>query len=92
MDKQTKSDQPEIVEEYSRAVTYGGVSVRSRCTLVTKNDKVFYQILLDAAGQRAIIDIPKSRERSVEKILREALHGFATSVALRLDKNQRLRP
>ena len=90
MDKQTNSTRPEIVEEYSRSMTYAGVSVRSRCTLVTKNGKVYYQILLDAAGQRAIIDIPRSRERSVERTLREALHGFATSVALRLDKSQRL--
>ncbi len=90
MKNQPSRTRSKTIEEFSRALSHDGVSVRSRCYKVSDEDGSRFEILLDAAGQRALVDVSPAHAKQMEKLLREAVHGFATSVSMRLGKDKRL--
>ncbi len=73
------------IEEYTQTVEADGVTVRTKCHRVTDGERLRLEIILDAAGERAMVDLPVERSHRVPKLAKQAAIGFAASLALRLE-------
>lgn len=88
---QVKTSRTKTLTQYSKTVNEHGVMVRAKCVRIESEAGGRYEILLDAAGQRAIVDVPDDQSTSLEELVATVAAGFAASVSLRLTEDGRLR-
>jgi hypothetical protein len=87
---QVKTSRTKTLTQYSRTVNEHGVMVRAKCVRIETTGGARYEILLDAAGQRAIVDVPGDPTTGLDQLVVTVAAGFAASVSLRLTEDGRL--
>jgi len=88
MTNRPKRTASNTIEEYSQSISSDGVTVRAKCYRVTEGNQVRFEILLDAAGERAMVDLSVQRASRLPAVVKQAAVGFAASIAARLDSGR----
>ena len=88
MTNQKRRSASKTIEEYSQSVSSDGVLVRAKCYRVVEGERARLEILLDAAGEKAMVDLPAARASRLQAVVKQAAIGFAASIAARLDSGR----
>lgn len=80
----------DTLAHYSACLNSDGVIVRAKCYRVRAEASERLEVILDAAGQRATLDVAVHEEGRLERIVSKAARSFAASVACRLGAEGRL--
>lgn len=91
MNKQLKRTSRKTLTQYSKTINEHGVMVRAECLRIQSGRQARLEILLDGAGQKAVVDVPVGDLSLLEELVGRHATAFAAAVSLRLDDDGRLR-
>lgn len=91
MNDQAKRSRTKTLAQYAKSINEHGVMVRAQCLRIEAGGRERLEILLDAAGQRAVIDVPIEELALLEELVVRHATSFAAAVSLRLGAGGRLR-
>lgn len=64
--------------------------VQIKCFRIERNTSVRIEVRMEAAAQRAAVDLPDGDPKALQADIEMAVRGFAASVRLRLREDGRL--
>ena len=75
----------EFLEGLSRTYSRSGLQVKTRCTIIRSGKEERFEIVLEANGERSIVDVPGCDERMFVQYVEDAVIGFVESIKFRTE-------
>lgn len=81
---QSRRKRSKTLVEGSATINTQGVMVRVSCFRIDDEARPRLEVRLEAAGQRATVDLPIAELANLSQCARQAAEGFASALRLRL--------